>query len=439
MSYRDWAERHRRSLIFVVFALATAGLAASLVLPIGLFPVTSFPRIRAEISVGSVPAKQMLVDVTEPLEAVARAVPGAINVQSTTSRGSAEMFIDFPWGADMTQALLRVQSAFAQKVADLPAGTAYDVIQMSPNVIMPFVSYALISKQVSSADLRRMAQFQIAPLITSIAGIRLVGTTGGQTPEVQVTLHPEALRAYGLSLTDVSNAIAASNKVDAVGRLEDYDLLFLAIGNNAFTSLQTVRDLALRNPKGSLVRLGDIADVRMGTVPQWLLVEDNGQPAVTIDVYQQDDADSLQLSKAVDAQVSAFMKTQSPAIQTLKWYDQTDLVRSSVAAMIEAILIGLAFAAGVILAFLRNWRATLVAILIVPLSVLATVLILWSLGLSFNIMTLGGIAAAIGLLIDDAIVMIEHIARRAGAPNVQSRTEAVLSAAAEFRQAMFGS
>jgi multidrug efflux pump subunit AcrB len=439
MSFRDWVERHRRSLLFVTFVLATAGLAASFTLPVGLFPVTSFPRIRAEISVGSMPAKQMLVSVTEPLENVARAVPGAIEVQSTTSRGSAEMFISFPWGSDMTQALLRVQSAFAERAPELPAGTTYSVIQMSPNVIMPFVSYALISKQVSAAQLRRIAQFQIAPLITRLDGVRRVGVTGGETPEVEVSVRPETLRAYGLTLTDVSGAVAATNQVSAVGRLEDNNLLFLAVGNNAFTSMQSVREVVLRNPKGALVRLGDIADVRMGTVPQWLLVDDNGQPAVTIDVYQQDSADSLLLAKTVDAQLAAFMKTQSPAIQALKWYDQTQLVRSSIAALAEAILIGLAFAAGVILAFLRNWRATLVAIMIVPLSVFSTVLILWALGLSFNIMTLGGIAAAIGLLIDDAIVMIEHIARRAGAPGVASPATAVLAAAEEFRQPLFGS
>jgi multidrug efflux pump subunit AcrB len=440
MTFRDWVERHRRSLLFVTFALATAGLAASFTLPVGLFPTTSFPRIRVEINAGSMPARQMLVDVTEPLEVVARAVPGALDVQSTTSRGSAEMFINFPWGSDMTQALLRVQSAFAQKAADLPGGTSYDVIQMSPNVIMPFISYALISKQVPSAQLRRIAQYQIAPLVTSIPGVRRVGVTGGQTPEVEVSLRPETLRAYGLTLPDVSGAIAATNKLTAVGRLEDNDLLFLAIGNNAFTSMQSVREVTLRNPKGALVRLGDIATVQMGTVPQWLLVDDNGQPAVTIDVYQQDSADSLLLEKAVDARLGDFMKTQSSSIQSFKWYDQTQLVRSSIAALAEAILIGLAFAAGVILAFLRNGRATLVAIMIVPLSVFATVLILWAAGLSFNIMTLGGIAAAIGLLIDDAIVMIEHIARRAGAPGTPSpRSAAVLTAAEEFRSPLFGS
>jgi len=439
MNLAAWIERHRRSILFVTFALGIAGFAAVFVLPVGLFPVTSFPRIRAEISVGSMPAKQMLVDVTEPLEEVARAVPDAIDVESTTSRGSAEMFIDFPWHYDMTRALLMVESAFAQKLPDLPPGTSYDIIQMSPNVIMPFVSYALISDRVPQAELKRIAQYQITPLLTGIPGVRRVGVLGGQTPEVEVTVRADALAAHGLTLADLSQALSSTNVVTAVGRLEDNDLLFLAIGNDAFTSLQSVRNVTLHAGKSGLVRLGDIAQVQMGTVPQWLLVEDNGRPAVTFDVYQQDSADSLTLAKEVGAALDRFMRTQSPSIRLYRWYDQTELVRSSAAAVAEAIVIGLVFAGLVILGFLRNWRATLVAMIIVPISVLVTVLVLYALGLSFNIMTLGGIAAAIGLLIDDVIVMVEHIARRAGAPGVESPRAAVLAAAAEFRVPLTGS
>src|SRR5579883_3555875 len=137
MKLVDWIEQHRRTLIFVTLALAAAGLYAGLALPVGLFPVTSFPRIRVEINTGSMPAKQMLIDVTEPLEEVARAVPGAVDVVSTTSRGSAEIFVDFPWESDMKQALLSVDAAFAQALPTLPQGTQYDAIQMSPTAIMP--------------------------------------------------------------------------------------------------------------------------------------------------------------------------------------------------------------------------------------------------------------------------------------------------------------
>jgi len=439
MSYVGWLAHHRRAVLFVVFAFAIAGVYAGITLPIGLFPVTSFPRIRIEISAGSMPAKQMLIDVTEPLEEAARAVPGAVDVTSTTSRGAAEIFVDFPWKADMNQALLAMDAAFAQKLPDLPQGTSYDVLQMSPSAIFPFVSYALISDQISSADLRRLAEYQITPLLASIEGIRRVGVLGGQTPEIQVAIDPHQLAAVNLTLADVSKALADTNVVTALGRLEDNDLLYLAIGNNAFTSIASVRNATIRTPKGALVRLGDIAKVTMGSVPQWLLVNDNGRPAVTFDVFQQDSADSLALAAQVQEKLAAFMKSQPASIHLVKWYDQTELVRSSIGALGEAIAIGLVFAALVILAFLRNWRATVIAIVVVPLSVFITILLLSVLGMTFNIMTLGGIAAAIGLLIDDVIVMIEHIARRAGAPGAEYASTTVLGAAREFLQPLLGS
>jgi len=439
MTFASFVEQNRRALLSVAFALALAGLFAGITLPVGLFPVVSFPRIRVEVSAGSMPAKQMLIDVTEPLEELARAVPGAVNVTSTTSRGSAELFVEFPWGFDMKQALLSVDAAFAQKLPDLPQGTTYDVLQMSPNAIMPFVSYALISNSVSPSALRRLAQYQLTPLLTGIPGIRRVGVLGGETPEVEVHVSPEKLHAYGLTLSDVAQTISATNSVTAVGRLEDNDLLYLVIDNNAFDSVQSVRDIALRTGNGGIIRLSDLATVEMGSVPQWLLVNDNGKPAVTFDVYQQDSADSLSLAKAVEARLNTFMKNQPKSIHLYKWYDQTELVQSSISAVEEAILIGIFLAAMVVFGFLRNWRVTVVAMAIVPVSVLATVLLLSLFGLTFNIMTLGGIAAAIGILIDDAIVMIEQIARRTGVPGLERPHTAVLEAAREFLSPLFGS
>jgi multidrug efflux pump subunit AcrB len=439
MSFTAWVGGHRRSLLTVAFALALAGAVAAISLPVGLFPVTSFPRIRVEIDAGEMPARQMLIDVTEPLEQVARAVPAAQDVTSTTSRGSAEIFVNFPWGYDMNQALLAVDAAFAQKLPTLPQGTSYDIIQMSPNVIMPFVSYALISKSVSPSDLKQLAQYQIVPLLTGIAGIRRVGVMGGQTAEVEVSVDQNKLRAYGLTLADVSNALSQTNSIQAVGRLEDNDLLYLAIDNNAFTSIGSVRNVALHTGPDGIVRVGDIAKVTMGTVPQWMLIDDNGKPAVTFDVYQQDSADSISLAREVQQRLDGFMKTQPKSVELYKWYDQTQLVGSSISALEEAILIGLVFAALVLLAFLRNWRVTLVAMMVVPLSVLITVLLLSVLGMTFNIMTLGGIAAAIGLLIDDVIVMIEHIARRTGVPGIENPEATVLEAASEFLSPLFGS
>ncbi len=439
MNFVDRLERHRRTILFVAFAVTLAGVMAAITLPIQLFPTVNFPRIRVEVDSGEMPANTMLIKVTEPLEKVARAVPGALNVESTTTRGSAEIFVDFPWGYNMTNALLRVETALAQKLPDLPPGTGYAVLQMAPNAIMPFISFALISNTVPPAELQTIAKYQIAPLLTGIPGIREVSTLGGQTNEVQVYISPQELQTYGLTPNDVANAISGSNSLAAVGRLQDNDLLYLTLTNNQFRSIQSVRNVTLHTKTGDIVRLGNIAKVEMGSIPQWLLVDDNGQPSVNINVFQQNNADSLKLKQEVVAKLDAFMKKEPKGIVVHKWYDQTDLVSSSIGAMEEAIVIGLIFAACVVLGFLRNWRAALVAMITVPMSVLTTCVLLSAFGITFNIMTLGGIAAAIGLMIDDAIVMVEQISRRAGVPGLDQPHRAVLGAAREFLTPLTGS
>jgi multidrug efflux pump subunit AcrB len=439
MTFTSWLQAHRLPVLVVSFVLTIAGLYAAASLPIGLFPLIDFPRIRVNVSAGSMPARQMLIDVTQPLEAAARAVPGAVSVTSTTSRGTAQLFVDFPWGSDMNRALLSLDSAFAQTLPSLPSGTTYDALQMSPNALVPFVSYALTSDQVPAANLRAIAQQQILPLLTGIEGVRRIGILGGKTPEVQVVVAPQVLQQYGLTLPDIARALSTSNTLQAVGRIEDNSLLYLAIGNDAFTSVDAVARVTVRTPKGAVIPLSQIATIRMGAVPEWLLVKTDGKPSVNFSVFQQGQADSLALAKVIDAKLATFMKTQPQSIHLDKWYDQTQLVRSSIAALEEAIAIGLVFAAGVLFWFLRNWRVTLVAMIVVPMSVLCAVLVLWLLGMTINIMTLGGVAAAIGLLIDDVIVMIEQIARRVAQPGLADPRAGVLDAAREFLAPMMGS
>src|SRR6202140_1069267 len=408
-------------------------------MPVGLFPVVSFPRVRVEVDAGSRPPRQQLLDVTAPIEATLRGIPQAVDVESTTSRGSSEIFVDFPWGTNMNLALLGVQSAISQALPHLPAGTTYQAIQMRPNVIMPFSAYSLTSDSVSQIDLQNLATYQIAPMLSGIPGISQVGTLGGQTREIEVKLDPSKLKAFGLTLADVTSVIQANNTLESVGRLEDNDLLYLLIANNGFSNIASVRDVTLRTPNDHIVQLTALGTVTAGGVPQQLLVEDQGKPSVEINVYQQAEANSVTLQNQVAAALDDFMKTQPKSIHLVKWYDQTQLVRSSAAAVEEAILIGLMLAALVLLLFLRNWRATMVAMLVVPMSMFITVLLLYILGMSFNIMTLGGLAAAVGLLIDDVIVMIEQIARRAGAPELVRPQGAVLLAAKEFLKPLTGS
>jgi multidrug efflux pump subunit AcrB len=439
VNFVSWVEHHRRSLVVLAVALALAGIFAISQMPYGVFPVISFPRVRIEVDSGTRPAQQQLYDVTAPIESALRQIPHALNVESTTTRGSTEIFVDFPWGTNMQFAQLGVEGALSQILPNLPAGTNYDVIQMLPNVISPFSAYSLTSNSVSQVDLLRIAKYQIAPMLMGINGISYVGTLGGDEREVEVRLHPAQLKAFGLTVNDVENAITQANTLEGIGHIQDNDLLYLMFANNGLTGLQSIRDITLRTAQNGIVRLADLGTVTNGVMPRQYLVVDQGKPSVEINVYQQSSADVVALQNEVAKKLAAFMKTQSKSIHLVKWYDQTQLVSSSVAAVQEGIVIGLLLAGLVVLYFLRNWRATLVTMIIVPMAVTTTALLLYVLGMSFNMMTLGGLAASIGLLIDDVIVMIEQIARRAGTPGLANPQSAVLEAAKEFLKPLTGS
>ena len=439
MNFVSWVEHHRRSLVVLAVALAIAGVFAISKIPYGVYPVISFPRVRIEVDSGTRPAQQQLYDVTAPIESALRQIPHALNVESTTSRGSTEIFVDFPWGTNMQFAQLGVEGALSQILPDLPEGTSYDVIQMLPNVIMPFSSYSLTSDSVSQVDLLRIAKYQIAPMLMGINGVSDVGTLGGDEREVEVQLNPAQLKAFGLTVGDVENAITQANTLEGIGHMQDNDLLYLMFANNGLTGLKSIRDITLRTAQNGIVTLADLGTVTNGVVPRWYLVFDQGKPSVEINVYQQSSADMVALQGEVAKQLAEFMKTQPKSIHLVKWYDQTQLVSSSVAAVQEGIVIGLVLAGLVVLYFLRNWRATLVAMIIVPMAVTTTALLLYVLGMSFNMMTLGGLAASIGLLIDDVIVMLEQIARRAGVPGLANPQSTVLEAANEFLKPLTGS
>ena len=436
MSFDTLIERHARSIVAIACALAIAGLVAALSLPVGLFPQVSFPRVVVDLSSGDRPADQTALTVTRPVEEAIRSVPGVREVRSATSRGSSQISIDFGWGRDMIATTLLVDASIAQILPQLPPGTTYAVRRMDPTVF-PIISYALTSDTLTPNALHDLAQFQIVPLLASVNGLARVVVQGGAIDEVEVLADPHRLDAYGLGLADLVGAISAGNSLQAVGRVQDHDKLYLVVSNSDLRQLAQLKDLVIRSDAGSVVRLGDVAEVRNGEVPQWIRVSEDGKPAVLFNVYEQPDGNAVQIAGDVRQRLAGF---KLPAgVKLSNWYDQSTLVVQSAGSVRDAVLIGLVLAGIVLILFLRNWRVTLIALLTVPGTLAVTVLLLSILGLSFNIMTLGGIAAAVGLVIDDVIVMIEHIARRAGSPDVADGRAAVLPAAHEFMRPLTGS
>ena len=439
MSFAGFVERHTRSILFVALALAAAGLIAARTLPLGLFPQVAFPRVVVDLNAGSRPADQTALLVTRPVEEAIRSVPGVLDVRSASSRGSAQISVDFGWGRNMVSSTLLIDAAISQILANLPSGTGYSVRRMDPTVF-PIVSYALVSDTVPGVALQDLAQYQIVPLLSSIPGLARVNVQGGATAEVEVLADPYRLASYGLGVTDVADAVAKGNVLQAVGQLQDNHKLYLVMADHSIGTNDKIGDVVLRSDAAGVVRVRDVASVQDGVVPQWTRVVEDGKPAVLFNVYEQPDGNTVQIASDVRAKLDQFKLP--PGVRLVNWYDQSELVTQSVGSVRDAVLIGLILAAGVLLLFLRNWRMTLIAVLVVPATLATSILVLSLLGMSFNIMTLGGIAAAVGLLIDDIIVMVEHIARRADAPAAGGGvvgSVAILPAGQEFLRPLTGS
>jgi len=438
MKFGQWMQAHRRSLLFVIGLLAVAGALTAFRLPISLFPNVAFPRAVVSLDAGDRPAEQMATLVTMPVEEALRRVPNVLDVESKTSRGSAEISVNFDWGTDMALATLQAQSSISEILGTLPQGTSMQVRRMDPTVF-PVLAYSLTSKRQSLSALHDLAQFQMRPLLSSVEGVARVDVTGGATDEFEVAVDPARLSVYKLSLADVSKAIGASNVLMATGRIEDHYKLYLVIADAAITKLDDLRNVVVSASGPTQIRLGDIATVRAGVTPQWMRVTADGQDAVLVNIYQQPGANSVAMAKAIRAKLSAFQAQIPPGVRLANWYDQSELVTAAATSVRDAIMIGVVLAALTLFAFLRNWKITAIAVALVPVVMAATILLLDVFGMGFNIMTLGGMAAAVGLVIDDAIVMIEHIVRRMREGGANAFHGRVMAAALEFTRPLAGS
>jgi CzcA family heavy metal efflux pump len=426
-----------KSILFVVAALSLAGLFNALRLPVALFPDVAFPRIVVSADAGDMPADRMMITVTRPLEEAVHSIPDVVNVRSTTSRGASELSINFHWNIDMIKAELQVNNAINQIKGDLPAALRFQARKMNPTVF-PILGYSLISKQRSLTGLRNFAELNLRPVLTSIDGVANVIVVGGRTKEYEVLVNPERLRSFQLSLTKLVQAVQNANIIAAAGKIDQDYKLNLTLVDGQYTSAENIGNTIVKIHHQMPVFLDDVAVIREATVPEWTRVTSNGQEAVLLNIYQQPGGNTVQIDTQIK-QTLADMKDRIPADITLsKFYDQSDLILDSMKSVRDSIIVGIVLAVAILLVFLRNWKITAIATLDLPLTLAVTMLAMSALGMSFNIMTLGGMAAAIGLIIDDAIVVVENIIRHLAMRQGEAR-KAVEASLQEIFKPLLGS
>jgi len=438
MTLSDWASHHRRSILFLLTLAALGGMVSAFQLPVALFPHIEFPRVAISLDAGDRPAQQMMSEVTLPVEQAVKAVPGLQEVRSTTSRGSAELALNFGWGGNMDITTLQIQSAVARVLPSLPAGTSFQVRRMNPTALFPVTAYALTSDTVNPVDQRDIARNELVSLLSAIPGVASVDVIGGQEREYRVDVNPALLISYGMSFADVVKALTASNILQVVGRIEERHKLLLVFSDSHKQDIDGILHTILRSGTDGIVELEDVATVHEDVAPQTSIVEEDGKPAVIVQVFQQPDGNTVQMVGDVKKALQAYTPRLPQGLVISNWYDQSELIIESAKSVRDAIVLGVVLAVLVLFAFLRDIRITLAAAIVIPAVLASTVLLLDVLGMSFNIMTLGGMAASIGLIADDAIVMIEQIVRHMK-PGDTDRPHSIRKAALDFLTPLGGS
>ena len=432
-----WVARHSRPMIFLILTLALLGGYLAFTIPVSVFPNTNFPRVLIAVDNGVMPIDQMMVTVTRPIEEAVNSVPGLLTVRSITSRGSAEVDLYFRWDLDMFQTLQYVNAALSRVQPELPPTAKIEAHRMT-FASFPILGYSVTSATVPQTRLWEMATYEMKPRLNRLDGVATVIIQGGQEPEFQITPDPAKLLTASVTVGDVLDAVRRTNLVDSPGLLERNHQLFLGLVNGQVQTPEEIANTVIKNtPAGIPVRIGDVAKVEPNVKPVYTVVTANGKPAVLLNINRQPDGNTVQVADEVHAEIERIRKALPPGVEIQPFYDQSIIVSESIKSVRDAILLGLVLASIILVVFLRDWGTSLVAGLVIPVTVMVTFIALKVMGQTFDLMTLGGLAAAVGLVIDDAIVVVENIVlhRDAG----QGRLEAIESALREITAPLIGS
>lgn len=437
MSLARLITNQSRAVLVIVALLCAAGIYAAWQLPVSIFPETDFPRIVIIVDNGVAPATQTLVSVTRPIEEAMNGIPGIARIKSTTTRGSVEVSLYFNWSVNIIQSLQLVQARLSQLTATLPPTASIRNVERLTFAVFPVTGYSLTSDKRDQASLRDLATYLVRPRLARLPGIAIVGVAGGKAREFHVTIDPNRLVAHGVSSQQVVDAVKNSNVITSPGFIEENHQLELALISGQAKKPDELNNIVVATINNAPVMLSDVATVAPGVEPQYTIVTADGHPAALLNIQRQPDANTVAVVDEVKAELASMSGQIPKDVRVAAYYDQSLMVRESMKSVRDSIIIGLVLSVLILFAFLRNWGTTLVATLVIPVTVLLTFLAMWLAGLSFDLMTLGGVAAAIGLVIDDAIVVVEniytHIARG------QSRTQAIQSAMSEITVPIVGS
>ncbi|MDX2281550.1 MAG: efflux RND transporter permease subunit [Saprospiraceae bacterium] len=407
---RPFFFNYRSPIAVLTGLLVLGGFYAYSRLQTALFPEITFPKIKIIADAGQQPVDKMMIAVTKPIEEAVKQVPDLKLLRSTTSRGSCELSAFIDWNADIDLAKQQIESKLNQARPNLPPELQVTVEKMNPS-ILPVMGYTLESKQRSPVELKQLALFTIKPFLSQVEGVSEVRIIGGKTKEYWLLLNVPKMSALGITPEQISATLTQTNFVQSNGYLSDYRYLYLTLTDAVVDKLDELENLVVSNDGKRITRLRDIADVQIQEAKEYVKINANGRDGILLAIVKQPNANLIALSDSMTSKVNELHGILPADVRVEPFYVQADFVKDAVKSVTDSLWIGLLLAIVVAMLFLRSLKASATLLVVVPVTLACTLLVLYAIGETFNIMTLGAIAAAIGLIIDDAIVVVEQIHR----------------------------
>src|SRR3984957_3474310 len=401
---------YKNPLTVTLVIIILGGMFAYSKLQTSLFPEITFPKIKVIADAGLQPVGKMMVTVTKPLENAIKQVPNLQYVRSTTSRGSCEISAFMDWNADIDLSQQRIESRINEIKSDLPAETQITVEKMNP-AILPVMGYTLESHQLSPIELKQLANYTIKPFLSQVSGVSEVRIIGGKTKEYWITLDVQKMSTLSITPDLLNTAIGQTGFIKSNGYLSDFHFLYLTVTDATVHTKEDIGNIVVRNTGKRIILLKDLAAIDVKEAIEYTKINANGKEAILIAVIKQPNANLVALSTAMEDKIGELKKILPRGVKMEPYYIQADFVNTSVKSVTDSLWIGLALAIFVAILFLRSLKASLTILITIPVTLCLTLIALYAIGYTFNIMTLGAIAAAIGLIIDDAIVVVEQIHR----------------------------
>ncbi len=422
----NWLDKNHIAIMFTIVVAAVASIYMYFDLPKDVFPKGDFPRFQIIADIGFASLQETEINVTRPIEEAVKTVPNVTEVRSVTERGTSTIDIYLKWGTNLNQAFQYIQSKISQVRSSLPGNIDISIVRMTTSAY-PMSEYGIWSDKFSQKELFTLVRYSIIPKLIGVDGIYGLTVIGGEEPEIWVKFDPKQLIKYNLDTTSIGNIIDNANKVSFIGNVLKDKNAFFATGGNKFSDIKKIGDVVVASRMGQPIYLKDVATIEDTHADLRRIISVNGHKGLIVDVQKQQNADGLKLSKNLDEKLSEIDKEFKGQLHITKW-DLSDFVASSIHGITFDIFIGIIIILLIVYYVMHKFRYSLPVILVLPVVILFEFLVLKILGLNVNIMTLGGLSAAIGIIADNAIVITENYVRF----KVEHKAEDTLSSSMEY-------